>query len=86
MTAREKQKSINNKSKIKSNRDLKLLMSLIDPSVADSLADAASRGIGYVELSPEAEESILKKVMKKINSLYGGLANFGLRLYLLFFS
>ena len=67
MTAREKQKSINNKSKIKSNRDLKLLMSLIDPSVADSLADAASRGIGYVELSPEAEESILKKVMKKIN-------------------
>ncbi len=67
MTARERQRGINDISKIKTARDLELLMSLIDPSVADALAEAANKGIGYVELSPEVEGKILKNVMEKIN-------------------
>ncbi len=71
MTTRDKQDSVNDRRKStkknNGNRDLELLMSLIDPTVADSLADAANRGVGYVELNPEAEKKILKNVMKKIN-------------------
>ena len=71
MIARNGQGSLNKKQAKKNTtaKDLEVLMSLIDPAVLNSMAEAANKGVGYVEVSPEAQERILKSVMKKVKQL-----------------
>ena len=69
MTTRDGQGSINKRqknTKNKDDRDIKILMSLVDPSAMEKRAKAADKGVGYIELTSEMEEAIFNKVMKKV--------------------
>ena len=70
MTTHDKRGLVNDRRKTgqnKNSRYLRLLMSLVDPSAVDERAKAADKGIGYVELTSEAEEKLFRAIMKKIS-------------------
>ena len=68
MTTRGNKGSVdrNRQSGRNTDKDMKLLMSLIDPTAMEARAKNADKGIGYVELSSETKQKLLGKIMKKI--------------------